>query len=179
MSKRKPRVEVLHSKDREQQALDRLTEAVARRISEKELEAKQGPESDEALTESILMQPWCLPGEISQAIRRLIPVWHWKKYSWVYADYGCWKCERKDVPHQSLGMCNRCQAGYLHRLKASIVKHAGRRVDMAEMKAALTLKEDSARSILAEITAGQSPVAKPPTKQLGRPRLGNARGMGR
>ena len=179
MSKRKPHVEVIHSKERSNDALDRLTEAVMRRLSDKELEAKQGPESDEALTESVLMQPWCLPREISLAIRRLIPVWHWEKYSWVYADYGCWKCERKDVPHMSLGMCNRCHAGYLHRLKASIVKHAGRRVDMAEMKAALTLKEDSARSILEEITAGHAPVAKPPMKRLGRPRLGDSRGTGR
>ena len=80
---------------------------------------------------------------------------------------------------ECLGMCNRCHAGYQHRLKASIVKHAGKRVDMVEMKAAFTLKEDSARSILAEVTAGHALVAKPPTKQLGRPPLGNARGTGR
>jgi hypothetical protein len=177
MTKRKSRVEVLHSKD-PQLALDRLAEAVARRISDKELKAKQGPESDEALTESVLMQPWCLPREIALAIRRLIPVWHWEKYSWVYADHGCWKRERKDVPHASLGMCNRSHAGYTQRLKASIVRHAGRRVDMAEMKAALTLKEDSAREILAEITAGHAPIAKP-TKRLGRLRLGDSRGTGR
>ena len=121
------------------------------------------------------MQPWCLPREISLAIRRLIPVWHWEKYSWVYADYACWKCERKDVPLMSLGMCNRCHRGYLHRLKASIVKHAGRRVDMAEMKAALTRKEDSAREILAGITAEHVK----PTKRLGRPRLGDSRGTSR
>jgi hypothetical protein len=42
---------------------------------------------------------------------------------------------------------------------------------MAEMKAALTLKEDSAREILAVITAGHAPVAKPPNR-LVRPRLG-------
>jgi hypothetical protein len=50
------------------------------------------------------------------------------------------------------------------------VKQAGEtagRPNVKELKAALTLKSDSARNILAEITAGR---AAKPTKRLGRQR---------
>ena len=171
MRKAKHTIEVLPSKG--ELALDRLTEAVLRRIANKEAKAEADrPETDAQLSESILMQPWCLPRDISQAIRRLIPVWHFEKYSLVYAENGCFKCERKDVPHQSLGFCQRCFALYMARLKAAIVKRAGEtagRPSIGEMKVALTLKSDSARRILAEIAAGHAPVAKT-TKRLGRPR---------
>jgi hypothetical protein len=98
------------------------------------------------------MQPWCLPPAVARAIRRLIPVWHWRKHSWVYEDNGCFKCERIDVPHQSLGMCQGCYAKYLSRVKASIVKRAGGdKPSVRGMKGALTLRVDSAKRILAEL----------------------------
>jgi hypothetical protein len=204
---KKPAIEVLPSK--EQLALDRLTQAVLQNIAAKEADK---PETDEELSESVLMQPWCLPRDVSQAIRRMIPVWHSEKHALVYAENGCFKCERKDVPHQSLGLCLRCYGLYVSRLKAAIVKQAdknGGRPNVGQMKAALTLKSDSARNILAEIVAlPDSPVNAlermphassgrfggkvektklvalrgalvKPTKRLGRPRLGNSRGTGR
>jgi hypothetical protein len=98
------------------------------------------------------MQPWCLSPDIARAIRFLVPVWHWHKHSWVYEDNGCFKCERRDVPHQSLGMCQACYAVYLSRVKASIAKRRSMpRQNVKAMKAALTLKADSAREILAEL----------------------------
>jgi hypothetical protein len=172
MRKPKRAIEVLPSK--QELALDRLTEAVLQRIADKDAATEAArPETDLELSESVLPQPWCLPRDISQAIRRLIPVWHFEKYSLVYEEHGCFKCERKDVPHQSLGFCLRCYALYLTRLKAAIVKRAGEaagRPSTGKWKAALTLKADSARQILAEITSGHAPATKP-TKRLGRPRL--------
>jgi hypothetical protein len=170
---RKPKrvIEVLPS--REELALDRLTEAVLRRIAAKEETAVEKPETDAELSESVLAQPWCLPRDIAVAIRKLIPVWHWRKFTFVFEQYGCFKCERTDVQHHSLGMCQRCNALYTGRLKEAIVKQAYKTADrpsVAEMKESLTLKSDSARKILAEITAGHAPLAKP-TKRLGRPRL--------
>jgi hypothetical protein len=172
MRKPKHTIEVLPSK--QELALDRLAEAVLQRIADKDAATEADrPETDIELSESVLPHPWCLPRDISQAIRQLIPVWHWRKYSLVYEEHGCFKCERKDVPHQSLGLCLRCYQLYISRLKAAIVKQAdknGGRPNVGQMKAALTLKSDSARRILAEITAGHAPVAKS-TKRLGRPRL--------
>jgi hypothetical protein len=156
-------------------AIDRLADVVLQRIAAREAAAAERPETDEELSESVLMQPWCLPPEVARAIRRLVPVWHWHKHSWVYEDHGCFKCERKDVPHQSLGMCQGCYAKYLYRVKASIVKRSdGARANIKDMKAALTLKADSARKILAELGAfstalaskGSKPLALPPDTLL-------------
>ena len=164
MSKPRHAIAVLPSK--EELALDRLTEAVLQRIA-----GKEAAETDIELSESVLAQPWCLPRETAQAIRRLIPVFHFEKHSLVYEEHGCFKCETKDVPHQALGMCARCYGMYMHRLKAAIARRAGEtggRPSLREMKAALTLKADSAHEILAQITARH---AAPVTKRLGPPRL--------
>lgn len=171
MSKPKHAIEILPS--REELVLDRHIEASLQRIANKRA-AAEAAETDIELSESVLPQPWCLPRETAKAIRRLIPVWHFEKYSLIYEEYGCFKCERKDVPHQSLGLCMRCHGLLMNHLKAAIVKRAGETADrrsVGEMRAALTLKADSAHGILAEITARhQARVAKP-TKRLGRPRL--------
>jgi len=164
MRKPEQQIELLPSNpSKEELALDRLAEAVLQRIAAKENIAVEKADTEDELQE-VLMHPWCLPRDIANAIRRLIPVWHWKKYGWVYADNGCFKCERKDVPHQSLGMCNACFSQYFNRVKASIVKHAGGdRPNVKEMKAALTIKSDSARNILAEIVgSSEAPASKPP-----------------
>jgi hypothetical protein len=171
MRKPKQTIEILPSK--EDLALDRLTEAVLRRISAKENTAVENPETNAELSESVLAQPWCLPRDIALAIRKLIPVWHWRKFTFAFEQYGCFKCERTDVQHHSLGMCQRCNALYTNRLKEAIVKQAYKNADrpsVAEMKASLTLKSDSARNILAEIVAGGTGVVAKPTKRLGRPR---------
>ena len=172
MRKPKHAIEVLPSK--EELALDRLAEAVLQRIANKSAAAEvERPETDAELSESVLAHPWCLPRDIAVAIRKLIPVWHWRKFTFVFEQYGCIKCERTRVQHHSLGMCQCCNALYTSRLKEAIVKQAYKNADrpsLADMKASLTLKSDSARNILAEITAGRTaPVAKS-TKRLGRPR---------
>jgi hypothetical protein len=154
-----------HSK--EDLAIDRLADVVLQRIAAREAAAAERPETDEELSESVLMQPWCLSPAVARAIRRLVPVWHWHKHSWVYEDNGCFKCERTDVPHQSLGMCPGCYAKYLNRVKASIVKRrGGAGPNIRDMKAALTLKADSARKILAALGALRTAPASKPSKPL-------------
>jgi hypothetical protein len=162
-------IEVLPSK--EQLALDRLTQAVLQNIAAKQSAAEETrPETDMELSESVLAQPWCLPRDIALAIRKLIPG---RKFTFVFEQYGCFKCERTDVQHHSLGMCQRCNALYTARLKEAVVKQAYKNADrpsLAEMKTSLTLKSDSARNILAEIVAGGRGLVAKPTKRLGRPR---------
>jgi hypothetical protein len=152
MTKPKRTIEVLRpakSDARENFAIDRLADAVLQRIMAKEADGHNRQESEQELSESVLMQPWCLPPEVARSIRRLIPVWHWHKHSWVYEDNGCFKCDRDDVPHQSLGMCQSCYARYISRVKSSIVKRAGKtRLSVKDVRAALTLPADSARKIL-------------------------------
>jgi hypothetical protein len=142
MTKPKRTIEVLRpakSDARENFAIDRLADAVLQRIMAKEADGHDRQESEQELSEGVLMQPWCL---------------HWHKHSWVYEDNGCFKCDRDDVPHQSLGMCQSCYAKYISRVKSSIVKRAGKvRLSVKEVRAALTLPADSARKVLEAVGA--------------------------
>lgn len=167
MRKPKHAIEVLQGNDpqsKEDLAIDRLADVVLKRIADREAKAEEDrPQTEEELSDSVLLQPWCLPREIAVAIRKLISVPHWHKFEWTYEDHGCWKCERKDVPHQSLGHCQNCYQQLLNRVKSSVVKHhaGGQLASVGEMKAALTLKADSARNILAEIVADRpEPISK-------------------
>jgi hypothetical protein len=173
MRKPKRTIEVLRpakADSREDFAIDRLADVVLQRIMAKETDDHDRQESEQELSESVLMQPWCLPPEVARAIRRLIPVWHWHKHSWVYKDNGCFKCDRDDVPHQSLGMCQSCYAKYISRVKSSIVKRADKaRLSVKDVKAALTLPADSARKILEAVGAIRKQSASKPHKSVALP----------
>ena len=147
--KQPKQIEIVRSK--EEQALDRLTDAVLKRLGDRE---GSRPETDEELSESVLLQPWMLPRHIANAIRDLLPMTHWQKWDDVYQRYGCFKCERNDVPHQSLGLCAGCYGMLACRAKAAIVKRVEKEQGhptAAEMKAQLTRSQDSARRILAKM----------------------------
>lgn len=151
--KQPKQIEIVPSK--EVQALDRLTDAVFERLREREASR---PETDAELSESVFLQPWMLPRHIAFAIRDLLPMTHWQKWDDVYQVYGCFKCERADVPHQALGLCAGCYGMLMNRAKAAIVKRVEKRVEKqgvrptaAEMKAQLTRGEDSAKRILAKM----------------------------
>jgi hypothetical protein len=67
MRKKKP-IEIVPSK--EEQALDRLADVVLQKLADREANK---PETDEELSESVLLQPWMLPRHITDAIRNLLP----------------------------------------------------------------------------------------------------------
>jgi hypothetical protein len=164
-------IEIVRSK--EEEALDRLTDAVLERLQVREASK---PETDEELAESVLPQPWMLPRHITNAIRELVPMTHWQKWDDVYQQYGCFKCERTNVPHQSLGLCAGCYSMLMSRAKAAIVKRAekqGARPTAAEMKAQLTSGQDSAKRILAKMgvvtAAPLPPRGLPPAKPFPKP----------
>jgi hypothetical protein len=161
MKKTKP-IEIVHSK--EEQAFDRLADIVLQKLADREANK---PETDEELSESVLLQPWMLPRHITDSIRNLLPMTHWQKWADVYEDYGCFKCDRKDVPHQSLGLCMGCYGMLMNRAKAAIVKRVeGKkgRPTVREIKAQITHGQDSAKKILAEIVTNSRRALPAPSK---------------
>jgi hypothetical protein len=164
MKKKEP-IEIVHSK--EEQALDRLADVVLQKLADREANR---PETDEELSESVLLQPWMLPRHVTIAIRNLLPTTHWEKWADVYEEYGCFKCERKDVPHQSLGLCMGCYGMLMSRGKAAIVRRVegkNGKPTVSQMKAQLTRGQDGAKRILAEIIANPGsplPVAAKPRR---------------
>jgi hypothetical protein len=180
MKKQAMQIEVIRprAESKSDEAMERPASLVAQRLSQGQAKSPEEMTTAE-LTDEVLAHPWVLPREVAYSIMRLLPVSHQAKYRYRYDDYGCFRCGTKDEPHQSLSLCKRCYALLHAQIKAGIMKHA-RSEDLspAQLTANLTRTSDNARRILAEITAGHAPVAKP-TKRLGRPRLGDSRGTGR
>ncbi len=66
-------------------------------------------ESEQLLNE-IFLQPWFLPQEAAKQGRRIIPPAHRHKMRFYFEDYGCLKCGKKSVRHESNGFCKSCFA---------------------------------------------------------------------
>lgn len=131
-------------------ALEKLAEMVSRRLHQNGSKP-QAEMTEEELTDAVLLQPWFLPREISNAIIRLLPVSHQDKWVSTFQDWGCWKCERREVIHQSLGLCLKCYGLVSNRLKSSIVRrYVGGRPSPTELAATHIHKAENARQILAK-----------------------------
>jgi len=133
-------------------ALEKLAEMVARRLQHQNGSKLPAEMTSEELTDAVLLQPWFLPREISNAIIRLLPVGHQDKWVYSFQDWGCWKCERKEeVIHQSLGLCLKCYSLVSNRLKSSILRrYVGGRPSPSDLAATHTRKAENARQILAK-----------------------------
>ena len=131
-------------------ALEKLAEMVSRRLQHQNGSKHHAEMTEEELTDTLLLQPWFLPREISNAIIRLLPVSHQDKWVSTFQDWGCWKCERREVIHQSLGLCLKCYGLVSNRLKSSIVRrYVGGRASPTDLAATHIRKAENARQIFA------------------------------
>jgi protein-arginine kinase activator protein McsA len=131
-------------------ALQKLAEMVANRLEYRNSQKKPDEMNTEELTDAVLLQPWFLPRDVSNAILRLLPVAHLNKWVDTFEDWGCWRCERKDVIHLGLGLCPRCYSLVSTRLKSSIVRrYVGNAPTHFDLAATHTRKAENARQILA------------------------------
>jgi hypothetical protein len=69
------------------------------------------------------LQPFFEISEVAEAMRRTIHVIERHKWAWLFEEWGCLICERKDARHQSLGMCQRCFSRTRERLNAVKRRH--------------------------------------------------------
>jgi hypothetical protein len=70
------------------------------------------------------LEPFFRPREISERMRKHLPIAEANKWKWFFEDYGCLVCTRKDVRHRSLGFCESCLNKTRLRLKAAIRNRA-------------------------------------------------------
>lgn len=72
------------------------------------------------------LEPFFRPKKVSYEMRRRMTVAEQNRWSYYYEDNGCLICATTDVPHVSLGMCQKCLSRTRERLEASIRKrHSG------------------------------------------------------
>jgi hypothetical protein len=75
----------------------------------------------------IFLQPWWLPADVSAAVRKLLPMLHLKKMRFYFDDYGCLRCERKNVPYGMNGFCDRCYRQVRERVSTSLKRRVDER----------------------------------------------------
>jgi hypothetical protein len=133
MLKKPAQVELLAPTDAERKrvALDQLAALVADRLAQ----GMPGPEtSTKKLSESVLLEPWFLPRDVAWAILRLLPIFHQRKWTYFFEDWGCLKCGRKAALHVGDGLCNKCRASVDYRLKSSMKRRATKDGPTAEQQ---------------------------------------------
>jgi hypothetical protein len=60
------------------------------------------------LDDKVFLLPWFMPKQTYLAVRRILPNIHIAKMRYYFDDYGCIRCERRDVLYRTNGMCESC-----------------------------------------------------------------------
>jgi hypothetical protein len=127
--------------------------------------------SSKSALNMVILQPWFLPRNTCNEILRLLPPEWKRRMRYYYDDYGCMRCDRKDVPHQGCGLCEKCSGTVARRLRFSVKRHFKK---VAEAKPFARPRELQTRVRLAQkLLSGISknrPTSKssPHEKNLGR-----------
>lgn len=106
-----------------------------------------------------LLQPWFLPREISRAIVRLLPPDYVSRMKWMFDDYGCFHCHRKDVPYEGNGLCRRCRNSFRACMAKSMEKRLGLPQEYKCRKAQVRLTDSAvlASKLLSDLVAARRP----------------------
>jgi hypothetical protein len=73
----------------------------------KRMKVKRRTEGVVPIDDQVFMLPWFLPKETYLAVRRILPNIHIAKMRYYFEDYGCMRCERRDVLYRTNGLCER------------------------------------------------------------------------
>lgn len=63
---------------------------------------------EKLLLEDIFLQPWFLSQQEAFAVKRIVPPEHRHKMRFYFDDYGCLKCEKRNVQYGSNALCKSC-----------------------------------------------------------------------
>jgi len=122
-------------------------------------------------TDRALLQPWFLPRHISVAVLRLLPYERRGKLHYFFDDYGCMRCDRKDIPYGANGMCHKCFDTVRRRLKISMKRHFKATADPKDTPSPRDFlsKAELARKLLSGLSQrGPNPRQLPTDRVLGR-----------
>ncbi len=76
--------------------------------------------------DDLSMQPWFLPSGISVKVKTLIPAGYREMLHQCFKNFGCFRCDRKNVLYGSIGFCERCRTRIRERLSRSRRRHQKR-----------------------------------------------------
>ena len=78
------------------------------------------------LAEEDIIAPWLTTPKVAQEIRRLQSVENRNKFAYFFESEGCLRCKRHTPQHAGNGLCLRCRAWFVYRLKHHMKKRRQR-----------------------------------------------------
>lgn len=72
--------------------------------------------------DDICLQPWFLPKPVMLEIRKILPSIHLAKMRYYFDDYGCLRCQKREVLYGSNGFCESCCKIVRDRVSRSLEK---------------------------------------------------------
>ena len=88
----------------------------------KRIKMKRRTEAGIPVDDQVFMLPWFLPKQTYLAVRRILPNIHIAKMRYYFEDYGCMRCERRDVLYRTNGLCEQCNTIVRWRLTQCLKK---------------------------------------------------------
>ena len=88
----------------------------------KRIKMKRRTEAGIPTDDQVFMLPWFLPKQTYLAVRRILPNIHIAKMRYYFEDYGCMRCERRDVLYRTNGLCEQCNTIVRWRLTQCLKK---------------------------------------------------------
>ena len=88
----------------------------------KRIKMKRRTETGIPIDDQVFMLPWFLPKQTYLAVRRILPNIHIAKMRYYFEDYGCMRCERRDVLYRTNGLCEHCNTIVRWRLTQCLKK---------------------------------------------------------
>src|SRR5258707_13514969 len=64
--------------------------------------------NERKLLDDIFLQPWYLPRQTANALRKMLPSEQHHKMKFYFEDYGCMKCGKRKTFYGANGMCRKC-----------------------------------------------------------------------
>lgn len=83
---------------------------------------KAKKKADPFMDDHVFLLPWYLPKDTYLAIRKILPNIYIAKMRYYFDDYGCIRCERRDVLYRTNGLCEGCNVIVRGRLVACLKK---------------------------------------------------------
>lgn len=81
--------------------------------------SKRYLKKSELQVQDLLLQPWYLPRRAAFTILKVLPPHYQKRMRDFFDDYGCMRCDRRNVAYRSNGFCDECAMLIYRRMTAS------------------------------------------------------------
>jgi len=101
--------------------------------------------------EDLLLQPWFLSRDTARKMRSLLPFHFRERLRDMFEEYGCLRCDRKNRPYRSNGMCGKCMMTVFHRLRTA-ANHRSKQRQAERFGKDFVLKEQAAQRLLREFS---------------------------